>query len=128
MSNTVRQAKKQEREEKQAGTGRMVFRNTSASTISLPKPSFDNPPRQIIEPGGTFTGDSYHQNAMASTGTIRLLEVRQDSAETQAAAQPPELVNIYDPRTGKMVRMTPEQLAASKKAQNNNGETLDAVQ
>lgn len=129
MSQTIREAKKKEREDKQAGSGRMVFRNVSHATISLPKPSFDTPPRQIIEPGGLFTGDSYHQEAMASTGTIRLLEVREDSAETQAASRAPELVNVYDPLTGKTVKMTPEQLAESKKKKGSSKkeESLDAV-
>jgi hypothetical protein len=131
MSQKVREAKKQERENKQFGTGRMVFRNVSASTIILPKPSFDEPPKSQIDPGGIFTGDSYHQKAMESTGAIRLIAVQDDSDEVKAAAQVPEMVNVYDPKTGGQTRMTRKQFAELK-----NGPTgsvkkevdLDAVQ
>lgn len=130
MSQAIRKAKKEEREAKQAGTGRMVFRNVSASTIILPKPSYDNPPRQEIQPGGTFTGDTYHQNAMASTGTVRLIEVREDSQEANTAAEAPELVNVFDPSTGQTTKMTQKQFSDSKKkgASPDKKESLDAVQ
>jgi len=132
MSQRVRDAKRQEREDKQAGTGSMMFRNISSSTIILPKPSLDTPPKSQIDPGGVFTGDSYHQKALESTGAIRLIAVQDDSAEVKEAAKTPELINIFDPATGKMTRVTPKQLADSKK-KNGKGasqkeDDLDAVQ
>jgi hypothetical protein len=115
MAQRVRDAKRQEREDKQSGSGRMIFRNISASTIILPKPSFDIPPKQQINPGETFTGDSYHQNAMQSTGALRVIAVHSDSNEVRESAKSIELINVFDPKTGKTERLTPEQLADSKK-------------
>lgn len=132
MSQKVREAKRQEREDKQAGTGRMMFRNVSASTIILPKPSFDEPPKSQIDPGGVFTGDSYHQKAMESTGAIRLVAVQDDSDEVKRAAeQAPELINVFDPATGRQTRMTPQQFSDSKKkgkGSSKKEDELDAVQ
>ena len=132
MSQKVREAKRQEREDKQSGTGRMMFRNVSASTIILPKPSFDQPPKTQIDPGGMFTGDSYHQNAMESTGAIRLVAVQDDSDDVkEASTRAPELINVFDPTTGRQGRMTAKQFA-DLKAKTAKGsakpDELDAVQ
>jgi len=132
MSQQVREARKKEREAKQAGSGRMMFRNVSAATIILPKPSFDQPPKSQIDPGGVFTGDSYHQNALESTGAIRLVAVQDDTDEVKESSIAPELVNVFDPRTGLQTRMTPKQFAESKKVDAKgavkNTDDLDAVQ
>jgi len=74
---TLRELKRQKREDALKGDGEYLFVNNTRGELNLLKKPIKSPVPMnpcVIPPGQTFVGDSYFLNMM-KTGEIRLIEV-----------------------------------------------------
>jgi hypothetical protein len=105
------------------GENTFVLMNNSRSTLTLPKPSLDTPPKRVVEHGECFKGDEYHIKQLGSLITV------QNQVEKNAVVALSEFIEVYDPNTktiSKVRRASPPAPAVENKAPENT--TLNIVE